>query len=60
MKNIYKKAIEQGKILKYQSFETSKGLYTLFLVNYKDDIFFFKYKDGDLCECCNLSKIEGI
>lgn len=59
MKNIYKKAIEQGKILKHQSFETSKGLYTLFLVRYKDDIFFFKYKDGDIVECHNLSKTEG-
>lgn len=60
MKTIYKKALQQGKLLKYQSFETQKGLYTIFLARHDDEIFMFKYKDGKLVECVNLSRSKGI
>lgn len=60
MKTIYKKAMENGTIVKYQSFQTDNGVYVLFLVRYEGEVFMFKYKDGDLVECVNLSKAKEI
>lgn len=56
MKYEYKDAFYHGKVVKTQSFVTPKGLYTIYLTGYKNDIYFFKTLNGELVECCNLNK----
>lgn len=58
MKAIYKKVMEEGTIVKIQTFDASNGVYMLAFARYKGEIFMFKYKDGKLVECVNLSKAK--
>ena len=56
MKKVFENALNKGKLIKYQGFKTEKGLYAIALISYRNDIFFFKYLDNKIVECCNLSK----
>lgn len=56
MKAIFYKARRYGKVVKMNNFDTPKGKYQIVLKMYNDDIYFFKYRDGVLLECSNLSE----
>lgn len=45
----------KGHILLENRFETEKGKYRIVISRYNSDIYFFKYRNGDLLECQNLS-----
>lgn len=59
MKMEYIDAIYDGEIVKTQTFVTDKGTYQVFLLRNEGDIYFYKYLNGKMVECCNLSKLEG-
>lgn len=46
-----------GYLIKSNSFDTPKGRYRIDIREHQGNIYFFKYRDGDLLECCNLNKI---
>ena len=52
-------AIYDGEIVKSQTFVTEKGCYQIFIVRTDKGIFFYKYLNGKMVECCNLSTMEG-
>ena len=52
-------AITNGKLLKTQGFNTPKGMYGIALIRHKGDIYFVKYLNRKLVECCNLSQLKG-
>lgn len=57
MKEEFCKAIENGTLIKFQTFNTDKGSYSLFFYNCKNDIYFFKLLNNTVVECVNLSKL---
>lgn len=59
MKQEFIKAVRHGKIIKQQTFPTEKGIYTISLVQYGSDIYFYKQLNGKIVEVCNLSKMSG-
>ena len=59
MKAEFVKAASMGPLIKSNSFDTERGKYLIDIREYNGDIYFFKYRDGDLLECCNLNK-KGI
>ena len=59
MKKEFIDAIFDGEIVKQQVFITEKGAYQLFMVRRENDIYFYKYLNGKMTECCNLSKAKG-
>lgn len=54
MKMEFIKAARHGKVVKVQEFETDKGKYTINLVRYQDNIYFFKFLNGNIVECDDL------
>ena len=58
MKTEYEKALTKGTVIKTNTFTTALGFYKICLYRYHRDIYFFKYRDGQLMECVNLSKIN--
>ena len=56
MKYRFIEALKKGEVVKDQSFETDKGVYRIALIRYKNDIYFFKYRNGKLLECNNLTR----
>ena len=59
MKNSFIKAREQGVVVKIQTFETDKGVFRIELIRLNNDIYFFKYLNGNIVECSNLTKSKG-
>ena len=59
MKNSFIKARECGVIVKIQTFETDKGVFFIELIRLNNDIYFFKYLNGNIVECSNLTKSKG-
>ena len=59
MKQEFIDAIENGEIVKHQAFLTERGGYQIALIRYNDNIYFFKYRNGNIVECTNLSKKKG-
>lgn len=59
MKTDCMEAITAGKVVKTQSFETERGTYAIALIRHKGEIYFYKYLNGKIVECCNLSKKKG-
>ena len=60
MKKEFIDAIFEGEIVKQQTFITEKGAYQLFMVRRENDIYFYKYLNGEMVECCNLNKAKGV
>lgn len=58
MRKDFEKAIKDGTVIKNQNFVTERGVYQLAFVRYKNDIYMFKYLNGNRVECCNLSSIN--
>lgn len=56
MKKVFENALNKGKLIKYQGFRTEKGKYAIGLICYRKDIYFFKWLNDVIVECCNLSK----
>ena len=56
MKKVFENALNKGKLIKYQGFKTEKGKYAIGLICYRKDIYFFKWLNDVIVECCNLSK----
>ena len=56
MKTQNEKALLDGISIKTNVFTTDRGVYTINLREYNGDIYFFKYRDGELVECLNVSK----
>lgn len=48
-----------GPLIKSNTFDTPKGKYKIDIRKYKDHIYFFKYRDGQLLEACDLSAKTG-
>lgn len=59
MKKEFIDAIYDGELVKSQLFETPKGVYKTMHVRNGSDIYYYKYLNDELVECCNLSKLEG-
>lgn len=59
MKTEFIKAIDNGEVVKTQAFITDKGCYQIFLVREGGCIYFYKYLNGKMVECCNLNELEG-
>ncbi len=57
MRKDFAKAASKGVVIKNQNFVTARGVYQIVFVRYKNDIYFFKYRNGQLVECCNLSNL---
>ena len=58
MKYRFIEALKKGQIVKNQAFDTDKGTYKVTLIRYKNDIYFFKYLNDKVVECCNLSRAK--
>lgn len=58
MKHEYICAETKGRVLLDNRFETEKGKYQITIRRYNSDIYFFKYRNGNLLECQNLSKMN--
>ena len=56
MKQEYMDAIKYGKVIKHQTFLTDRGGYQIVLVRYKNSVYFYKYLNGKIVECCNLNR----
>ena len=56
MKTQNEKALLDGISIKTNVFTTDRGVYTINLREHNGDIYFFKYRDGELVECLNVSK----
>lgn len=56
MKAEFEKARVLGMLVKRNSFDTQRGKYIISLYSWRGDIYFFKYREGKLVECSNLSK----
>lgn len=56
MRRDLRRALEDGTNLKTNIFTTDRGVYTINLREFKGHIYFFKYRDGELLECVNLSE----
>lgn len=59
MKKEFIDAINNGEIVKIQDFDTNKGAYRLIIVVSDGNVYLYKYLDGEMVECCNLSKLNG-
>ena len=59
MKYEFIDTLKYGKIIKDQSFMTERGCYQIVLVRHKNCVYFFKYLNGRVCECCNLNKAKA-
>ena len=57
MRKDFAKAVSKGIVIKNQNFVTARGVYQIVFVRYGNDIYFFKHRNGQLVECCNLSTI---
>ena len=57
MRKDFAKAVSKGTVIKNQNFVTARGVYQLVFVRYENNIYFFKYRNGQLVECCNLSNL---
>lgn len=55
MKREFILAEKNGETLIDNSFETAKGKYQIVIRRHRNDIYLFKYRDGKLLECQNLS-----
>lgn len=55
MKREFILAEKNGETLIDNSFETAKGKYQIVIRRHRSDIYLFKYRDGKLLECQNLS-----
>ena len=55
MRKDFAKAISKGTVIKNQNFVTARGVYQIVFVRYENDIYFFKNRNGQVVECCNLS-----
>lgn len=52
------KMLQEGLIVKSNTFDTAKGCYTIRIVNYKGDLYFHKMLNGNVVELINLSKLK--
>lgn len=50
--------LQEGLIIKSNTFDTAKGCYTIRIVNYKGDLYFHKMLNGNVVELINLSKLK--
>ena len=57
MRKDFAKAASEGVVIKNQNFVTARGVYQIIFVRYDNDIYFFKHRNGQLVECCNLSNL---
>lgn len=55
MKPEFIAAAQNGMTLIDNTFETPKGKYNIIISRYKNQFFFFKFRDGELMECRNLN-----
>lgn len=55
----FHKALNHGKVIKSQKFETDKGVYKIDLIRYQEMIYMAKYQNDKIVEVCNLSKMKG-
>lgn len=58
MKYRFIEALKNSDIVKNQAFETDKGVYQITLIRYKNEIYFFKYRNGKIVECSNLNRAK--
>ena len=56
MKYEFVKALKYGVVIKDQSFNTERGCYRIVLMKHNLNVYFFKYLNGEIVECCNLNK----
>ena len=57
MRKDFAKAASEGGVIKNQNFVPARGVYQIIFVRYENDIYFFKHRNGQLVECCNLSTL---
>lgn len=52
--------LSQGEVVMNNIFTTDRGLYRIACVRYNNNIYMFKYRDGELLECKNLNTAKPI
>ena len=57
MRKDFAEASSKGVVIKNQNFVTARGVYQIVFVRYENNIYFFKHRNGQLVECCNLSNL---
>ena len=55
----FAKAASEGVVIKNENFVTARGVSQIIFVRYENDIYFFKHRNGQLVECCNLSNLRN-
>ncbi len=60
MKIEFIKAQNHGDVVNTQIFETPRGIYELIMVRHENEVYSFKYLNGKLVECHNLSKMKAV
>lgn len=50
--------LQEGLIIKSNTFDTAKGCYTIRIINYKGDLYFHKMLNGNVVELINLNKLK--
>lgn len=60
MKQEFITAMNHGDIVNTQIFETERGIYELIIVRHNEEVYSFKYLNGKLVECHNLSKMKAV
>lgn len=55
MKAEFVDVLKNGMVIVDNTFETPKGKYNILIKRYKNWLYIFKYRDGILLECRNLS-----
>jgi hypothetical protein len=58
MRDDFAAAAKSGEIVKTQNFVTARGVYQLIFVKHEGNVFMYKHRNGELVECCNLSRGE--
>lgn len=60
MKMEFIKAQNHGDVVNTQVYETARGIYELIFVRHNNEVYSFKYLNGKLVECHNLSKMKAV
>ena len=52
------KMLQEGLIIKSNTFDTAKGCYTIRIIAYNGELYFHKMLNGKVVELVNLSKLK--
>lgn len=56
---LHEELLWYGRILKSNTFGTERGVYTIRIIEYRDELYFHKMRDGEVLEVVNLNKLAS-